>query len=602
MSNIIEIPQIALDTPVGKNQATISWTVQPGLFYNIFAKGYWNNQAHEQYVEISNVTESSFTFDQCIPNNTIKTYIKASDGINTSLASNLLTFATAPTMPVIEVTHQNTFLVNESLVSDIYFKILSDGATLCSLYCNGALIAGLEKNTEGYFVYTHRVLPGNTYTYKAESSSASYNLSASEEFVISLPEASFLKDIFISQITDRSFVVEWGDASLASPYINYDINVQTISGAYNKSYSSDELALAVSGLGTNTSYNVSVIASYEDTAHGFLHNLGYPVIAARTLISPPTVLQITTATTAAKLTCNEVFGAEHYNFYLEGQLVKRVDVPEFNYTGLIPGTYYSFACTALKGEYETRAEAIQARSLIEAPVAIQFNNVTYSTVGLSWESVSGATAYNIYILKNGYELVGNTIETNFLHESLQPYTNYSYSISALFNTIESSKSEIFDIKTKVPPPAAPQNLTALNLGNGRVSLTWDTVYGYDQELDYNVYIDDIHTYTVQEPNGIAANLQKNKLYSFYVTAQNASGESEPFKKMEVITTPDLKTPTGVGMEITGNVLEVNWGIVSEATGYVIYLNGQEFLCDLPPFIYENPVPGMDYSAMVQACK
>lgn len=584
----IATPQIYLQAPVSGRQATITWEAQSGLTYVVFAKGFWNNQMHDDFVEAAQADASSFTFTGCRVNGLIKVYIKAFDGITMGAASNLVTIVNEPIKPVIRALYSTTYLLNNRLTCDLQLEILSEGASSCSLFCNDGFIEELT-NTKDKFDFIHTIEPG-TYHYRAVTKSAETNLSDAAEAVISIFAQEELNSVVATETTADSIHIQWipipGDSAYAI-YVDDEFYESTTN-----------FSSIITRLKPNTGYSVQVIAHLK--TNNLIQKFVYSPVSFTTRINAPQALATTMGTNTATLSFAAVDGAEGYVVYLNNKKIAQTADNYFFFDNLLPITQYSFACSAFKDGYETNVSFISGTTGIQAPDTIQFENITSSSAKLLWTPVEGATGYNIYILKGDYEFLVTTLEPCFTHAALIPNTTYHFSVSALYENIESKKSAIYDVTTSVISPVTPKNLSVINTIPGSVFLSWDGVYDYEKEVNYNLYVDGVLYATTSALEYSISGLQRNQRYQFSVAAQNISGESEQANPVEIITTPQLAVPININVEQNEQALYISWDSIFGATQYLVNINSVEFVCDSALFVYPDILPSTEYKIMVKA--
>lgn len=587
----IEAPQIRFEMPVLQDQVTIVWDGKPGLSYIVVARGAWDGQTHAEFVEI-NSPGNSYTFENCIPGSLIKVYVQADDGFNRSLASNLLSIETAPAVQSIAIKSCKSMLVNEELVSDITLNIVAaSNATKGELFCNGAPTKSLTKQHQiayNEFEYTHRVVPGQTYSYTVALSSQEYNVSHQATTEVYLPFYSGLKNIFSSQITENSCLIEWEQLQL-SQQISYDIFLN--GNLHNSTVNS---ACAIDGLKPDTSYNIHVVA--KNGVHEFHYN---PVVITTQIYAPRNLTSLANDNSIT-VSCLPVPGAEQYKFYINGQLAVLSPISNYTYTSLTPNTQYHLSCSALKDGYETPATSVFITTSIASPHNVQIQEVTCSSIILGWEAVSGATSYVVYWLNNDWEIVGVATDTVFTYDKLKPDTEYIFCVSALYGEHESGKSEECRATTLLPPPANPKNLIATNVLAQTITLAWDAIYYFGQDVRYKVYANDNLIDETNAPVYTIANLRGYQTYTFFVTAESNGIESMPSNVFSIVTAPQLKAPVGLDVVIVGQTLQIAWEAVNGATEYFVFINGTKNICTTTFFEYTSTITGAEYVVSVQA--
>ena len=111
-------------------------------------------------------------------------------------------------------------------------------------------------------------------------------------------------------------------------------------------------------------------------------------------------------------------------------------------------------------------------------------------VTISWDTVTGATSYNIYwstsqgVTKDTGTKI-SPFSSPYTHTGLTNDTTYYYVVTAENSSGESSESDEVSATPSATgsAPSTPTNVTA-TAGNGEVTISWDTVTG---ATSYNIY-------------------------------------------------------------------------------------------------------------------
>ena len=241
-----------------------------------------------------------------------------------------------------------------------------------------------------------------------------------------------------------------------------------------------------------------------------------------------------------------------------------------NTAGLSPGTLYYYKVRAISengnSAYCTGANATTVPSAPTNPVAIP----GIVSVGLAWDSMTGATSYNIYrstIHGGGYSLVGNSITNSYIDGTVTPGTTYYYVIASVGVGGESDKS--IEVNA-IPVPSTPTGITA-TAGATNIGLGWNLVPGANR---YNVYRSTIPgggytkiAWTIT--NGyIDNNIIIDIRYYYVVTA--VEGLSESAYSPEVNAMVPLLPPTGLSAIAGSDYVLLSWNISLGADSYNIY--------------------------------
>ncbi len=167
-------------------------------------------------------------------------------------------------------------------------------------------------------------------------------------------------------------------------------------------------------------------------------------------------------------------------------------------------------------------------------------------VVVSWNSVNGATAYNLYWatssgvnIQTGIRIANVT--SPYALNSLTNGTAYYFVVTAENSRGESAESAEVSAIPQIQSPAQVTGLSAIPL-DGRVELSWNSVSG---ATGYNLYWSASSGVTPQNGNKVTgvsspyilSPLVNGTTYYFVVTAENASGEGQP--SVEASAKPDV---------------------------------------------------------------
>ncbi len=283
-------------------------------------------------------------------------------------------------------------------------------------------------------------------------------------------------------------------------------------------------------------------------------------------------------------------------------------------TGLTNGTTYYFVVTAYDATLGESAESavVSATPMgtLSAPTGVS-PSAGNGNVSLIWNSVAGATSYNIYYATvagvtaaNYTGLPGGTAITGVVSTSqvISPLTNgtrYYFIVTAFDGTTESASSAEVSTTPAVPGPA---NLMATP-GNGQVTLSWDAV---GTAFEYHVYYATVSGVTKDNYTGLPGGatqivyetltttitgLTNGTTYYFVVTAIDGTETGNSNEVSATPTAPPLSAPTGVmaSMGAVSGEIDISWGMVTGAVSYTVYYSSTP---GVSKSIYEGFVPGI----------
>lgn len=308
----------------------------------------------------------------------------------------------------------------------------------------------------------------------------------------------------------------------------------------------------------SSSYGTKMMTSNWDTPQNvyYLNNikLGIACIGSNETTAPDAPQNLVAnaiSSSAISLSWNSVKKATSYNIYEGGETVA-TNITETTYTvdGLTAETEYCFTVTAVNkvGESEKSEEAC-ATTLKDIPAApvVTATAISSSQIQLSWETVAGATWYNVY--SSGYNF-GPIAETNYTVENLYPNTQSCFEVSAANEAGESAKTAAC-ATTLNAKPITPYDFTATATGESTIELSWSPA---NRATSYNVYQGDEKIATVTETTTYTVEgLEPETNYCFTVTAENEMGESD--KTEEKCATTNEKAPTIVEIGTESDVTE-----------------------------------------------
>ncbi len=210
----------------------------------------------------------------------------------------------------------------------------------------------------------------------------------------------------------------------------------------------------------------------------------------------------------------------------------------FNTTGLIPGFYY--AEIHFDTDPDVGPLVIEVTLNVEGlipPINLDLN-YSCTDILISWDMPGGGTADSWNIYRDG-SILENTTAMEYTDEMLQPGTQYSYYVKAVYDGEESQATPVETITLLLPTGLQPTGLEALintPLEND-ITLNWDAPAGCLMADGFNVYrngvllnptpVTDL-TYIDIEP-GLGN-------FEYFVKAVYYFGESVPSTSVSVVIT------------------------------------------------------------------
>lgn len=208
------------------------------------------------------------------------------------------------------------------------------------------------------------------------------------------------------------------------------------------------------------------------------------------------------------------------------------------------------------------------------PSNIKYQAVTPDDIRITWDSVYGATGYQLYEITDG-QLVqrGKVTSTSYQLNNLAE-GEYTFVISTLTNDGESGPSAPVTFTVEYPVMEAPATLSQSIRNGNDIFLSWSTSK-YTEK--YNIYeiSGDGHATLLASQSGSSYtinNVSEGK-YEYAVSAENSLyGVSQLSPSVQVdVVYPTMLTPNNFKYSLTnGNDVTLRWDSVQYVTNYKIY--------------------------------
>ncbi|MDQ7092112.1 Ig-like domain-containing protein [Desulfosporosinus sp. PR] len=263
-----------------------------------------------------------------------------------------------------------------------------------------------------------------------------------------------------------------------------------------------------------------------------------------------------------------------YNVYLDGSYYADSSTNSYTCSNLPAGSH-SFAVSAVNAAGESSQSAPISYTVLDVPGQVTATPGN-AQVTLSWNSVNGATGYNIGRATtsggNYTTIASNVSDTAYTDTNLTNGTTYYYVVSATSASGGSDNSAEVSTTPQASEISSPSKLLATS-GDGQVNLTWTGVSGANS---YNVKRSTTSggVYATIATGLTSSNYTDTSVingttYYYVVTAVSESGESG--NSNEATATPQVSAPSSpTNLEATtttGSGTSLTWTAVTGATGY-----------------------------------
>lgn len=369
---------------------------------------------------------------------------------------------------------------------------------------------------------------------------------------------------------------------------------------------------SASAKGSYVKVNVNPIteASYTDKTAAALTTYYYKVTAVHYTAESVMSSAIEVATTiglkvdeasmtSVKLSWAAIANATGYTVYraeaADGEFValqaEPITVTSFEDSELEANkTYYYQVTVWISGQESAPSDTVAVQTLADPPAiptGLNVDEVTTSTVKLSWTTVEAAEGYNVYraaAIDGDYvKVTAEALESaSYTDSSLASNTVYFYKVTAVNLKGESELSEAVEARTQQLPLTVPTGLQVSETNATSVSLTWAAVEGATGYYVYRATALE-GPYEAVTAQAIAWNsytdtgLTPETTYYYKVSAAEGLNETEQSVEVEATTTeagvtPEVPgVPTGLSVEeVTSTSVSLSWTATDNAVGYNVY--------------------------------
>ena len=493
-------------------------------------------------------------------------------------------------------------------------------------------ISNLEKGeTYSIKVRAYKTTNGST-TYGSFSTAITFTTkgsnSSDDNTSTTVNRATNLK---VGTVTETTVKLTWTKSSNAT---GYQVYIKEKNGTYENLGSVTNANVTISGLEAGKTYYVKVRAyrtvnGTTTYATQYSNEVNFTTKSSTssddntsTTVNRATNLKVGTVTeTTVKLTWTKSSNATGYQVYIKeknGTYENLGSVTNANVTisGLEAGkTYYvkvrayrtvngtTTYATQYSNEvnFTTKGTSSDTDTALGTVTNLKVGTVTETTAKLTWNKVTNATGYEVYIrtATGSYEKIGNTTNTNVTILGLTEGTTYYVKIRAfriVNGTTTYAKNYSSEVKVvtdseeeEITKPAQVTNLKTKNITKTTTDLMWNRVTG---ATGYEIYLRTAGTSyssqgTTTNTYGTLINLTANTTYYAKVRAcktVNGTTVYGDFSTEVIFTTakestaqePDttINKVLNLKVDATTTQAKLTWDATTDIDGYEIYVNNQ----------------------------
>lgn len=307
-------------------------------------------------------------------------------------------------------------------------------------------------------------------------------------------------------------------------------------------------------------------------------------------IGIPQNITLIATETSITVDWDDVTYAESYEIEVDGVVVDNGSSSSYIHNNLNPGTQHTYRVRAkndfIIGEWSA---TLTRTTLIGMPSNIEVPEATETNITVVWDSVEGATGYDIE-LDGKITNVGDY--TTYIHENLMTGTLHSYRVRAKTDVVTGDWTNSV---AKWTIPDKPREVEAEAIET-QIEITWENVVGatvYDIEIDGEIRADVTSPYTHGE-------LLSGTEHKYRVRAKNSSGLGKWSDELTKWTIPDVPSFVDI-TDVTENEITIIWDDnVRGATGYDIEIDGEIQMNVKSPYIHSELLSGIEHRYRIRA--
>lgn len=438
-------------------------------------------------------------------------------------------------------------------------------------------------------------------------------------------------DVNVSDITATGAKITWtastDNVKMAGYNLYYQGEDQELT-LINTAGVIEETEYTLTGLTPETTYQIVVEA--VDEAGNIARARAVEVVTLEDTEAPdaPTNVKASEITeTSAKITwtaSTDNIKVAGYNIYVDDVQVNRdlVTGTEYTLTDLKAGSTYKVVVEAVDTSNNTQKSEAGTVKTVDTtspsvPSEVTVGNITHNSAEVTWQESTdnvGVSGYNIYL--NDKKVNGETVkELKYELTGLEADTEYRVKVEAVDEAGNKAESREETFTTLEAPdeegPSAPTNVTASDVTETSVKITWTASTDNVEVAGYNIYVDGakVNESLVTATEYMLTDLKAGTEYKVVVEAVDTSNNTQKSEAATVetvdITAPDA--PTNVeASEITETSAKITWTASTdnvEVAGYNIYVDEakiNESLVTVTEYTLTDLKAGTEYKVVVES--
>ncbi|WP_438710492.1 fibronectin type III domain-containing protein [Aquimarina muelleri] len=361
-------------------------------------------------------------------------------------------------------------------------------------------------------------------------------------------------NVIASNVQETSLSLSWSASTDNVGVKGYDVYqgntmITSVSGTSS----------SVTGLTANTTYTFRVKA--KDAAGNvsdFSNTLTVTTKETRDTQAPSVPANVTasnveeTSLSLSWTASTDNVGVTGYDVYQGNTMITSVSGTSYSVTGLTANTTYTFRVKAkdaagnvsdFSNTLTVTTKETRDTQAPSVPANVTASNVEETSLSLSWTASTdnvGVTGYDVY---QGNTMITSVSGTSYSVTGLTANTTYTFRVKAkdaagnvsdFSNTLTVTTKETRDTQA----PSVPANVTASNVEETSLSLSWSASTDNVAVTGYDVYQGDRMITSVSGISSSVTGLTANTTYTFRVKAKDAAGNVSDFSTALTVTTKE----------------------------------------------------------------
>lgn len=315
--------------------------------------------------------------------------------------------------------------------------------------------------------------------------------------------------------------------------------------------------ITVTGLSSNTLYSFSAKAkngANTETAFG-------TAVSGTTIPTPPSGISATATRDTVTVSWSAVPNATSYDIEKDGVVVSNITTTSYIHSGLTPNSQHQYRIRTINASGTSSWSSLFTKTTLQDPPANITPTLTKNSITLTWNTVSGATSYDV---EADGVVNTNITAASYTHKNLEPNTQHQYRVRTVNVSGAGPWSTII---SKMTLPEPPINISA-SAARDSITISWSAVpnaTGYEVEADGAV-INNITT-TSYTHSGLTPNSQ----HQYRIRTKNASGTGDWSIYVNKVTLAD--PPAGITPTAARDSITISWSAVPNAISYDVEKDG-----------------------------